>query len=163
MGHKDVILQLGIPVFLSILCCGIVFAETALQPDKREFNVKRGGQLTIDSEFGTIDVQTAEQDKVTVIATKEVTGKLDSVAQAALADFEVTFEQENSDVKIEGTFKHRREYWLKKGHPLHIRFQVIVPYQYNVFLETRTRGNIHVGDIAGTVRAQTSDGDLRFW
>jgi DUF4097 and DUF4098 domain-containing protein YvlB len=138
----------------------MVFAETALQPEKREFNVERGGQLTIDSEFGTIDVQTTGQDKVTVIATKEVTGKLDSVAQAALADFEVKFEQENSDVKIEGTFKHRRKYWLKKGHPLHIRFQVIVPYQYNVFLETRTRGNIHVGDIAGTVRAQTSDGDL---
>ena len=162
MGNKNVILRLGTPVFVSIFCCGIVFAQTTLQPDKREFNVKQGGQLTIDSEFGTIDVQTAEQDKVTVITTKEVTGKLDSMAQAALADFEVTFEQENSDVKIEGTFKYRREYWLKKGHPLHIRFQVIVPYEYNVFLETRTRGNIHVGDIAGTVRAQTSDGDLRF-
>ena len=162
MGNKNVILQLAIPVFVFISCCGMVFAQTVLQPDKREFNVERGGQLTIDSEFGTIDVQTTEQDKVTVIATKEVTGKLDSVAQAALADFEVKFEQENSDVKIEGTFKHRRKYWLQKGHPLHIRFQVIVPSQYNVFLETRTRGNIRVGDIAGTVRAQTSDGDLRF-
>ena len=125
-------------------------------------DVKPGGKLTIDSEIGTINVQTADTDEVKVIVTKEVEGKLDSVAQKALDDFEVTLEQNNSDIHIQGEFKRDRQYWMKEGHPLRLHFQATVPYQFNVDLKTTSTGAIHVDNLEGTVRAETSIGNLRF-
>ena len=123
-------------------------------------DVKPGGTLTIDSEIGTINVQTADTDEVKVIVTKEVDGKLDRIAQKALDDFEVTLEQNNSDIRIQGEFKRDRQYWMKEGHPLRLHFQATVPYQFNVVLKTTSTGAIHVDNLDGTVRAETSIGNL---
>ncbi len=138
------------------------FAHEVPQDVKRNFHVKPGGTLTIDSEIGTINVQTADTDEVKVIVTKEVEGKLDRVAQKALDDFEVTLEQNNSDIHIQGEFKRDRQYWMKEGHPLRFHFQVTVPYQSSVDLKTASAGAIHVDNLDGTVRAETSIGNLRF-
>ena len=115
------------------------FAHDAPQDIKGNFHVKPGGTLTIDSEIGTINVQTADKNEVEVVVTREVEGRLDSIAQKALTDFEVTFEQNNSDIRIEGEFKRDRHYWMKNGHPLRFHFQVTVPSQSNVDLKTASR------------------------
>lgn len=128
---------------------------------EKTYSVSPGGRLTLVSEFGEIDVQTATQDKVELLITKESKFKLARGVQEALADFEVAFEHEGSDVHIEGTFKHGREHWRKKLNRLKIRFQVTVPQQYNVDLATSS-GSISVADLDGEVRAKTSGGSLRF-
>ncbi len=137
------------------------FARGTPQDIKRNFHVKPGGTLTIDSEIGTINVQTVDRNEVEVVVTREVEGKLDSVAQKTLTDFEVTFEQNDSDIRIEGKFKRDRQYWMKNGHPLRFHFQVTVPYQSNVDLKTASIGAIHVDNLDGTVRAETSISNLR--
>ena len=137
------------------------FAHDAPQDIKRNFHVKPGGTLTIDSEIGTINVQTVDKNEVEIVVTREVEGKLDSVAQKALTDFEVTFEQNDSDIRIEGKFKRDRQYWMKNGHPLRFHFQVTVPYQSNVDLKTASIGAIHIDNLDGTVRAEASIGNLR--
>ena len=81
---------------------------------EKAFSVKVGGNLTIVSEFGAIDIQTAEQNKVEVIVTKESKSKLVKASQEMLKDFEVAFEHEDSDVRIEGAFKRGREHWRKQ-------------------------------------------------
>ena len=157
-------LLVGIAALIVNLGCGITaaFAHDAPQDIKRNFQVKPGGKLTVDSEIGTINVQTADKNEVEVVVTREVEGKLDSIAQKALTDFEVTFGQSNSDIRIEGKFKRDRQYWMKNGHPLRFHFQVTVPYQSNVDLKTASVGAIHVGNLDGTVRAETSIGNLHF-
>lgn len=189
--------------------------ENILKKIEKTYNVKQGGNLTVVSEFGAIDVQTAEQDKVeTVIAfspanwnngnivihrnngnvviqgnsvqgdsTIVVNGnvvtingvkvksdgtvkngsdaKLDPKVQKAIEDFEVTFEHKGSDVRINGKFKQGRKYWWKELNRLKILFQVTVPQQYNVNLET-SDGSVFVADLGGEARAQTSDGSLHF-
>ena len=137
------------------------FAHDAPQDIKRNFHVKPDGTLTIDSEIGTINVQTVDKNEVEVVLTREVEGKLDSVAQKALTDFDVTFEQNDSDIRIEGKFKRDRQYWMKNGHPLRFHFQVTVPYQSNVDLKTASIGAIHVDNLDGTVRVEASIGNLR--
>ena len=138
------------------------FAHDAPQDIRGNFRVKPGGTLTIDSEIGTINVQTADKNEVEVVVTREVEGKLDRIAQKALTDFEVTFEQNDSDIHIQGEFKRDRQYWMKEGHPLRFHFQVTVPYQSSVDLKTTSAGAIHVDNLDGTVRAETSIGNLRF-
>jgi len=157
-------LLVGIIVLIINLGWGITaaFAQDSPQRITRNFDVKPGGELTINSEVGTINVQTADKDEVEVVVTREIEGKLDRVAQKALTDFEVTFEQNDSDIRIEGKFKRDRQYWMKNGHPLRFHFQVTVPYQSNVDLKTASAGAIHVGNLDGTVKAKTSIGNLPF-
>ena len=134
------------------------------KPDQIEkaYSVKPGGSLKVISEFGALDVQTADQDKVEIFISKESEFKLDKWIQAALTDFEVVFEHKGSDVHINGIFKHGLEYWQKKGlKGLKIHFQVKVPRQYNIDLKTAS-GGISVADLGGEVRAQTAGGSLRF-
>ena len=129
---------------------------------EKTYSVKLGGSLKVISEFGALDVQTADQDKVEIVISKESEFKLDKWIQAALTDFEVTFEHKGSDVHINGIFKHGLEYWQKKRlKGLKIHFQVKVPQQYNVDLKT-VGGRISVADLGGEVRAQTTGGSLRF-
>jgi len=127
---------------------------------ERTYNVKAGGNLTVTSEFGAIEIQTAEQDEIEIVITKAAKS-LKRSAKEALADFEVSFSPEDTDVHIEGKFKHGREHWRKILNRLEIRFHVTVPKNYNADLETQG-GSIKVGDLDGTIRAHTSGGSLRF-
>ena len=167
-----------------------------LKKIEKTYDVKAGGNLTVVSEFGAIDIQTAEQEKIETVVTfspasyviqgdgtivinqsgdiqingnvvtingvkVEPDAKLDPKVQKAIEDFEVTFEHKGSDVRINGKFKKGRKHWRKELNQLRILFQVTVPQQYNVNLETRD-GSVSVADLGGEVRAQSSDGSLRF-
>ena len=134
--------------------------ESILEKIEKTYNVKAGGNLTVTSEFGAIEIQTAEQDEIEIVITKAAKS-LKRSAKEALADFEVSFSPEDTDVHIEGKFKHGREHWRKILNRLEIRFHVTVPKNYNVDLSTQG-GSIKVGDLDGTVRAHTSGGSLRF-
>lgn len=134
--------------------------ESILEKIERTYSVKGGGNLTIVSEFGAIEVETADQNQVEIVVTKSAKS-LNRSAKEALADFEVAFSPEDTDVHIEGRFKQGRERWQKILNRLKIRFHVTVPKDYNVDLETQG-GSIKGGDLEGTVRAHTSGGSLRF-
>ena len=131
-----------------------------LEKIERTYSVKVGGNLTIVSEFGAIEVETADQNQVEIVVTKAAKS-LNRSAKEALADFEVVFSPEDTDVHIEGKFKQGQERWRKILNRLEIRFHVTVPKDYNVDLETQA-GGIKVGDLDGKVRAHTSGGSLRF-
>ena len=134
--------------------------EPVLEKIEKTFSVNTGGSLTIVSEFGAIDIQTAEQNKVQVIVTKESKSKLVKASQEMLKDFELAFEHEGSNVRIDGAFKRGREHWRKQLNRLKIHFLVTVPRQYNIDLDTSS-GGISVADLDGDVRAKTSGGNLR--
>lgn len=135
--------------------------KPVLEKIEKAFSVKAGGSLTIVSEFGAIDIQTAEQDKVEVVVTKESKPKLVKASQEVLEDFEVTFEHKGADVRVDGKFKQGRKHWRKQLNRLKIHFLVTVPRQYNIDLDTSS-GSISVDDLDGYVRTETSAGGLRF-
>lgn len=135
--------------------------DPVLENIERTYTVKRGGRLTIVSEFGAIDIQTADQETIQVAVTKESKFRLMKASQEALADFEVAFEQTGADLRIEGAFKQGRQHWQKHLNRLKIGFRVTLPRAYNVDLETAS-GSISVADLAGEVRAKTSGGSLNF-
>jgi len=157
-------------IFLSVLPllystgCKFTFltpAEHTVDKIEKAYSVNPGSRLTLVSEFGEIDVQTAAQDKVEIVITKESKFELDRETQEALADFEVAFEHEDSDVRVEGAFKRGQKHWREKLNQLKIRFHVTVPRQYNVDLDTAS-GGVSVADLDGEVLARTSGGSLRF-
>ena len=149
---------------------------------EKTYNVNPGGRLTVNLDIGTVDVQTAAQDKVAVIVTKKAKGQLDRQVQEALADFKVTFDSSHSGVSIRGKFQRGRNYWRywkRQLNQLDLRFLVTVPRRYNVDLNTQSgdistddligevqaqtsAGNIYIDDVIGTVQTQISGGTLRF-
>lgn len=149
-------------LFYSVGCqsMSLTAEEPILKKIERTYKVKAGGNLTVASELGAIEIQTAEQDEMEIVITKAAKS-LKRSAKEALADFEVSFSPEDTDVHIEGKFKHGREHWRKILNRLEIRFHVTVPKNYNADLETQG-GSIKVGNLDGTVRAHTSGGSLRF-
>ncbi len=177
--QKNLLLRITILAFA--LCCITVSVHAQISPQtiKKTFNVRPGGQLTLNSQFGTIDVKVNSRNQVSCIATKAVDpninmtiggltrSELDRLLQEALADFEVTFSPTGSDVLIQGKFKRGWEYWVR--HPyatilwmkLKIDFQVTVPRQYNVDLKTGSSGNIRVENIGGKLNAITDYGDIQ--
>ena len=128
---------------------------------EKTYSVKSGGNLTVLSEFGAIEIQTAAQDKVEVVITKESKSKSVEAVEKMLADFELAFEHEGSDVHIRGTFKQGWEHWQKQLNRSEICFLVTVPQQYNVDLNT-TNSGVSVADLTGDVRVRTSGGSLCF-
>jgi len=131
-----------------------------LSPFEKVYRVNPDGCLTVDLDIGRIDIRTAEGNRIEIVVTKEAKIRSDQLVQEALADFKVTSDQTGSDVAIEGKFQRGRNYWQKRLNQLRIRFQVTVPRQYNVDLNT-LRNDIFVDGLAGKVQAQTSAGDVR--
>ncbi len=125
---------------------------------EKTFDVNAGGTLTIDTEIGNIDVQSAAHDIAKVIMIKEAKNRSD-VSQKALDDFKVTFDKKGSDLTIKGEFEHRRNYWRKQLNNLKIRFHVTVPRQYDVDLNTPT-GDLSITGVTGKVQAESSAGDV---
>ena len=127
---------------------------------EKTYSVNAGGNLTIVSDTGAIDVQTADQNQVEIVVTKAVRQRrFGQSAEDALADFKVAFSPEDTDIHIEGRLKHGRKRWQQTPNHLEIRYHVTVPKDYNVDLETQT-GRIKVGDLDGMVRAYTSAGGI---
>ena len=156
------VLNLTALVFFLFYGLTLANSDTRKQVTHKTFDVKPGGILTINTEIGAIDVKTWERNTVEVITTEKLIGKDAKATYEALTDFEIAFEQEGSNIRVEGKFKRHREYWEKRGTPLQIRFRVTVPRQYNLTLKTESHGDIHVGNLEGALRAETSAGDLSF-
>ena len=170
-------LLLRITVLAFALSCITVSVHP--QTITKTFDVRPGGELTLNSQFGTIDVKINSRNQVSYVARKTVDpntnltiggltkSELDRFLQEALADFEVTFSRTGSDVLIQGQFKRGWEYWVRHTHAtallikLKIDFQVTVPRQYNVNLKTGSSGNIRTDDIGGELKAESDYGDIQ--
>jgi DUF4097 and DUF4098 domain-containing protein YvlB len=135
--------------------------EPILEKIEKRYDVKSGGSLTVLSEFGAIEIQTAEQEKVEVVITQESKSKSVEAVEKMLTDFELAFEHEGSDVHIRGTFKQGSEHWQKQLNLTKIHFLITVPQQYNIDLNT-SNGDISVANLTGDVRVRTSNSSLCF-
>ena len=178
---KKVLLSITVLVLFLFSTIAVVDAQTAPTVVEKAFNVRQGGQLTLNSEFGMIDVKATNRNRVDVVFTKSLKRlegyvriggltnlEIDRLGREALADFEPTFEQTGSNVVITGKFRRGREYWMRRSQYISsillqkakIEFQVTVPRRYNVDLTTGS-GDISVGNIGGSLITKTGFGDIQ--
>ena len=135
------------------------------------FTVSPTGHLTVDLEFGTINIETTDQDHINITYTKEWKANLRALRPEFVkwisklpGDFEITTKSgdsdSQSDIQIEGKFKRGREYWQDGLKWFKVDVRVTVPRPYNVTLKTASSGDIHVDNLMGTVSAEVLDGSL---
>ena len=159
-------------LFLSVIIFGIITSEMKNVHTYREgHNVNSTGHLTVETEFGTINIETANRNHVDIATRKEwksrsgiLRPKLGKRVEELLEDFEITIEYEGldtqSNIRVVGKFKRGREYWQDGLKWFKVEIQATVPRQYNVTLKTTSSGDIHVGDLIGTVKAEALGGNI---
>ena len=151
-----------IPILQGLLLAGTALADAGVENHiERSFQVTPGGRLTIDADRGTIEVRTADRDRVDVkIERKVKRGKKWSVEEV-LEDLPITFDHDDSGVTIRAKYGEKSAWRRNRERSrLQVKFLITVPQRYNVDLKTQG-GGISVEDLEGEVRSQTLGGNLR--
>lgn len=131
--------------------CLIALAYVALSQAKpklieKSFTVELGGTFFINTDSGSIEVESHNRNTVEVRVEKK--GKNAN-------DFEVIFSQDGNNVKVVGDRKGLLS-WGSSG----ANFIVKVPERYNVDLKT-SGGSIVLASLTGKVDAYTSGGSIK--
>ena len=134
--------------------------ETTLEDIVETFSVTAGGKLTIDTDCGEIDVQSTEDDTVSVRIQRAAQIKANRRAAEILKNLDVQIKHEASDVKIEAKFTGDAKRWQKRQNDLDVQFDILVPQKYNLDLKTAC-DDIAVTNVTGDVNAETFRAGLR--
>ena len=136
-------LSIGLKVAAMSLLLGLSASAYAASDDiEREFEVGANGTLTLESDSGSINVRTWDENRVRVLVSNP-------------SGFEVEIDQRGDDVVVVAD-SERSFFGLSRSG---IGFTVDVPTQYNLQLNTGG-GRITVDDISGEVEADTSGGNI---
>lgn len=134
--------------------------------EKKSFDVSWGGKLFIDTDKGSIIVETHNSEEIEVEMLLTAKTNDEEYAEKLFNSFKVEYDHNGSDLNIVGKFKGGKS-WLSnlfggsKSNKLRVKFILTVPEKYNVDLNT-SGGGISVGDLEGFVEARTSGGGLKF-
>ena len=135
--------------------------ESTLNDINESFNVSEGGQLTLTSELGHIDIQTLETNIINVIVRRSAQLKADKQAVDILKDFDVSLDHQDQNLHIDAKFKGSKRYWEKIANRFDVHFEITVPKHYDVNMKIEN-GDISVADVDGKVNANTISGELQF-
>lgn len=135
---------------LALLCCGIVFAGTAMAQDfQKTYRIAQGGSINIRNVSGNIEVAGYDGDGVTVSAFKEGRDRdmveVEDLSSANRVDIEARFPDGCHNCNVD------------------VRFEVRVPrnVSYNFDQVSTASGNIDVKGVRGQIRVSTASGDVQ--
>lgn len=120
----------------------------------QKYAVDGAGTLTVNTDFGSVQVESWSNDEVDVEVEKRRTGISGNSARDAFDEVSVDISQQenNVDIRIE---RDRRF----GSNDVSVDIRVRVPETYSLDLKT-SGGDIDVGDLRGDVLARTSGGDI---
>jgi len=129
-----------------------LFSMMSATPSKSEienvaksFSVMSGGTLSIESDQGSIKIETWNQQTVEVLVEKKAR------KPRQLDGFKVNFDQKGNDIFVEGDGA-----WNNK---VLVKFIIKAPQEFNLELKTGG-GSIGVTDISGELKVNTSGGSI---
>ena len=129
---------------------------------EKTFQVSEGGNLKIQTDMGSIEVRSGQQDRVSVRVVMKAHAHTREKARKILRDFQINMEKNGNDVVVNADYKHKKRWFRFFGsNRLNVRFEVSVPSVFNVNLKT-SGGSISVSDLKGRVETRTSGGSLHF-
>jgi DUF4097 and DUF4098 domain-containing protein YvlB len=142
-------------------------AASALTEENMNENraAKSGGKLIVEVDFGTIDIAAGDQDKVIVNAHREVTASSKEKEKELIDSAPITVTTEGDSVIVRARRGKNSTVWDRLWNGANTRtdarYTIHVPPAFNLELNTGG-GAIIATDVAGTVNAKTSGGELKF-
>lgn len=139
-----------------------LFASAASKEDvSREVDARPGEKLIVDVDFGSIDVSSAADNKVTLEAHRMIDFDNESKEKEFLANAPITISKDGNTLTIRSRGKERH-HWSFIGHQeMDAKYVVRIPKKFEVDLHT-DGGQVIVSNISGNMKAHTSGGDMKF-
>ncbi len=136
---------------------------TAQDTIQKSFDVRPGGQLILETDLGSIEINTSNRNTLEIEVIREARTGSSRRAEEILEDFEISFRKDGNTVYINGDHKRSglRGFWNNIGKHVRIHFLISLPREFNVDLKT-SGGKISIDDLKGEVRSKTSGGSLSF-
>lgn len=133
------------------------FAEHKME---KSFTVKKGGELIVDADIGSIDVSAHNKNIVEAVIYFKSKHGSEKDLMDQIDEFDIHLSRTGDNVHIE-LKRDRHKDWWGNNNRLQIHFDIIVPKEYNVNLNT-SGGSISVKDLDGNAACRTSGGSLYF-
>lgn len=152
---------LGLGLLTAFTACGMesIAWEGTDDVMDRTFEVSRGGQLTVDSDLGSIEVRTAGDNRVDVHIVRSANTRDSARAAEILKDVDIQMNQSGNTVNVRARLPNGG--WWNRHRHVRLQFLITVPREFNVDLRT-AGGRITVTDLDGKATARTSGGALHF-
>lgn len=150
---------------IGLICFALLLTvqlSTAAQEDivEKSFKVKPGGTLILDTDIGSVEVNTEAKDEVFVQIQYSLKSWGSGSLEATLDKYDLVFNQNGNDVQILNKYKDS-DNWRKHIKNFQVTFIISVPHAYHLELKT-SGGSISVNDLDGTIKAKTSGGSIKF-
>lgn len=130
---------------------------------QKSFKVRPGGELILDTDLGSIEINTSKTNTLKVEVIREIRSANSGRAEEILRDFEISFRQDGNKVYVTGEYERSGlgRLFSNIGRYVRFHFDVSLPQEFNVDLKT-SGGSISIDDLRGEVRSKTSGGSLSF-
>lgn len=151
------------PLLLTAIFIAFTLSALAASEERinRDIDVRPGGKLVLDVDFGTVDLSSGTDTKVTLDAFRSIDFGDEAKEKEYLAAVPTIITTEGNIVTVRArATKQARHNWFH-----HIRtdgrYTIRVPKNFAADLNTGG-GNISAGELVGDFRADSGGGDLRF-
>jgi len=151
------------PLLLTAIFIAFTLSAVAASEERinRDIDVRPGGKLVLDVDFGTVDLSTGTDAKVTVDAFRSIDFGDEAKEKEYLAAAPTTITSEGNIVTVRARApKDARHNGLHHTRT-DGRYTIRVPKNFSADLNTGG-GNISASELVGDFRADTGGGDLRF-
>lgn len=118
---------------------------------EKQFSVSEGGQLIVEADAGTINIDSWEKNEVSVVV--EIEG-----SDSRVEKYNVEFKQEGNTVSVIGKVRDRSFFKWHVGN-LEAYYTIKVPKKFHTKVNT-SGGNIDASDLIGKVEYSTSGGNI---
>lgn len=147
-------------------------AEEAVAVESRSFAFAGGGELTILSEDGEMDIQSWDRDSLRVETTRRAWGSTWRKAEAVLKTLHVQFIESSDRIEIRERNENTSrsiglfdildgDFWREKGwRDARIDYVIRVPEQIRIKLRHDT-GPVSIQGTEGDVRVSADEGEVR--
>lgn len=118
------------------------------------FNVRSGGNLSLGTIMGSVNVRTWSREQIRLVVTKRTRAADMETARRILEDFSVRALHGGRDLTLEGLARTQ-----DAVRAVGVEFSLWVPRSYNLAIKTRS-GNVVIPEVDGKFSAHTDDGRI---
>lgn len=153
---------LAVAVFLVV---GSLSQPAFAKQEKRiekTFAVSPGGQLSLESNIGSLEILPGKSDTVTITVILMTNQSNEKKIESEFERLHLEFSNDNNKVIVSGDYDWGNRIWnLNNEQQLQVRFVITVPPQFNVDAQLEG-GDASISDLEGKMYIKTSGGDLHF-
>lgn len=144
-----------------LLATALIVRAESEEKVVKQFPVQPGGTVVVDVDFGSIDVNTHDDNEVVVDVVRRVSRGSQAEEEQFLADRPVTITPDGNTVTIVSQANFPGKSSTGGRQRTEAKYTITVPAKFNARLKT-AGGTVAVSGLSGDVKANSQGGSLQF-